>query len=311
MRSPPNHRNRFNRLSAVGGRYRGSEFYYRRGLLCSFLGHLGLLVGMGINILFHDDHQPVVYSVSFEGGSTVGGISQVAQDDKKQPVAPPKKVQVQEQKVEDAEIQKDPVKKPEELKKDDAELSLAKQTPTPKATPTPKPQATPKPTASAASTPKPQPSKAPTPKSTPKPVASRPPTLDEINKRLQQAVQRYTGESTDAGGKTFGSAGTGGSGLGGGKVMPPAFFIYKKLIENQIKGGWRWHDQTQSILAKVCFRISEKGDLSDVRLCQASGNREYDESIFRAVVKANPLPPPPPEVYQYFREVNMTFTPVD
>lgn len=262
----------------------------------------GLLAYQGFADL-SDFGRPIVYSVTLDGGGTVGAIAQTPKDNKKSPIAPPKKVEAKSSKSAIPEVKQNKVEKVREVapkKESDAEVSLAKPTPAPK--PTPKPQPSPKP----------MPKEKPKPKSTPAPPAPKKAeklSLGEINERLQQAVQRYTGESTDAGGQGFGSAGGSGSGLGGGVVRPPEFFQYQKLLETFVKSGWRWHDQSASLTARVCFSIDSRGTLSDIRLCGSSGNGSYDSSIIRAVEKANPVPPPPIAVMEYFREVRMTFTP--
>src|SRR5690606_30181508 len=198
---------------------------------------------------------------------------------------------------------KEPVTPPKKV--DDAEVSLADK----KKVTKPKEE-------------KPKPKEAPTPaKSTkkemppPKKSESKPKELSvaEINKLLEKATQRYTGESTDAGGTGFGSAGGGTTkrGGGGGELRPPEFFSYRSTIEYAIKSGWRWHDTAAPLEARVCFEITRAGDIRNVQLCGSSGNREYDDSALRAVHKATPLPPPPESVYQFFQQVRLVFSPTD
>ncbi len=277
--------------------HRGQEkSLYLRGLLLSSIGHLGLFLGIFSNLgQGIQSTPPIIYSVSLEGGKSLGGISQVSRVNKKEDLAPPKKVQDQKTAPREQRVEKD------------AEVSLneEKKKPTPAPTPEPTPKQTPKPQ----STPKPKATPAPPVKvkATPKPVVKKEPTLEEINKKLQQAVQRYAGESSQAGGQGFGAGKLGGSGMGGGVQRPPAFFHYLKTLETYIKSGWRWHDDRAALESRVCFAISEQGELSQIELCGASGNHEYDDSVLRALYKANPVPPPPAEVYEYFKQVRMTF----
>ena len=256
--------------------------YFHASLTLSALAHLLLAIGLFSGGFFGPDRfiPPVIYSVTVEAGKSVGGISQVPEPKKKTQMAPPKNVAPPKME----EVEKAPK---------DAELSLAKETPKP----TPKPKATPPPQKKAEA-------QKPTPKPTPKE-----PSLDEINKKLSQAMQRYLGESTDAGGKGFGAASTGGAGMGGGAARPPEFFTYKKLLEDRIKGGWRWFDTSSPLVAQVEFAISPNGAVSDVRIVKRSGSPEFDESVERAVQKGNPLPSPPSSVYSFFRVVRMTFDP--
>lgn len=282
----------------------------KRGFLFSLSAHVALLY----IALFHltPDNtafiQPEIYSVTFEGGKKLGGIAQVPAKNADKQLAPPKLVKEQEPQPPKVEV-KEPAKKEPAVEQPpevpDAEVSLSESTPVPTATPKPKATQKPKPPA-ATPTPKivkKQPAK---PTAAPKP---KEPSLSDINKQLEQAMQRYRGESSRAGGTGFGAARIGGSGMGGGVVRPPEFFAYLRVLEGQIKQGWKWYDNTTPLIAQVVFRISENGDISDIRISSSSGISGFDDSVLRAVKKASPVPPPPPIVYEYFREVRMTFDP--
>jgi len=131
----------------------------------------------------------------------------------------------------------------------------------------------------------------------------------EINSQYQQAMQRYLGESTDAGGKGFGGDGRGGKGMGGGLVRPPEWFLYKDLLESYIKRGWNWFDPTAALQTTVTFEISQAGEISNIKLLRSSGNAPYDESVLRAISKASPVPAPPPMFYNDFKFVELDFEP--
>lgn len=253
------------------------------GLVFSVLGHaLALLLFLGaIGPGLKNIGTPIVYSVSIEGGKSLGGISQLAKDDKPSRMAPPKaasepqKPEQVSSKDKEAEISlaEEKKRKAEEEKRVKEEEERKK-----------KLQATPKPT--------------------------RTPTAAEISKRLAAAVQRYTGESSDAGGQGFGAGALGGSGMGGGLLRPPAFFEYRDRLKEHIKSGWRWYDTTSELIAVIEFQIEPDGRLEGVRLVSGSGNSEYDDSVYRAVLKSSPVPVPPLEVYQdFFRKVTMRFDP--
>ncbi len=196
---------------------------------------------------------------------------------------------------EDPKLTKDTPK--EEKAPDDAEVSI-REKPAPSVKPTvlPTKVATPKPTAK------------PTAKATPKPTP-KPPTQADVNKDYQKAMQRYLGESTAAGGKNFGAAIPGVKGMGGGSQISAEEKAYYLALQSHVKRGWRWYDTTVPYLAKATFRISPTGELTDVHLVQGSGVREFDDSVLRALAKANPVPRPPEKVYSKFSFVEMTFNP--
>ncbi|RME58219.1 MAG: TonB C-terminal domain-containing protein [Candidatus Dadabacteria bacterium] len=96
---------------------------------------------------------------------------------------------------------------------------------------------------------------------------------------------------------------------GGGIYRPPEFFTYLDTLEEYLKKEWRWHNPEAKLKAAVCFNIAPSGAISNISLCQSSGSKEFDESVLRAVYKANPVPSPPPKVYIYFKKVKIIFEP--
>ncbi len=284
--------------------------YTRVALLGSAFGHSVLLYLMlvGLRSGIGDIPEQVVYSVTMEGSNTLGGVQQVPKEDKKSEKAPPKNVRQevpQEKEKAKTPTEKDTKQVVEEQKVDDAEVSL-KEKATPE--PTPKVKPTPQPTPKAESKPQPK----ATPKTAPvtqKQAAKTPNATQNLNKNFEAALQRYLGESTNAGGQGFGGDGRGGTGMGGGVVKPPEWFLYKDQLEIAIKRGWNWHDNSKPLTASVSFKMTQAGALSDVRLVRSSGNAYYDESVIRAVNKASPVPAPPPQFYNDFKFVELDFTP--
>lgn len=286
--------------------------YFNIGISSSLLGHVLLFLLLVVQL--GDDSQdwgkPIIYSISLEGGKNLGGISQIPTRQDKQPPAPPKNVSAPPPKEEKKEEEVKEEAKPEEKASEpveDAEVSLKepkKETPP---TPAPKVENTPKkaePT-KAVKPPKKEPSKAPSPK-------PKQPSTKEIDKQLQQAMQRYLGESTEANGKGFGAGSLGGKGFGGGRQKPPEFFTYRAILKDHVKRGWKWFDTASSLTAEVSFEISPEGTLYRIEIVRSSGNREFDESVLRAVSKASPVPAPPQSVYESdFKWVRMTFDPKD
>jgi protein TonB len=278
-------------------RYLGiNDPFMRAGLTISTFAHLAVLVGLTVGSLLGSDRIPpqVIYSVTLEGGKSLGGLAQTAKKEKTQ-MAPPKKIQEpQKTTPAKAEEKKVAIKKPEpkpepkkvEPKKEEVKL---------------KPKEIQK---------KPEPKKAPPPKKVePKKQPAAKESQADIDKRLQQAVQRYTGESTAAGGAGFGAGRLGGEGMGGGVQRPPEFFTYKGVLEDFLKAGWRWYDPNANLQALVSFEMKPTGELFNVKLVASSGVSQYDESVLRAVQKASPVPMPPENVYQFFKEVRITFVP--
>jgi TonB family protein len=273
-----------------------SKNHFSFGLCSSLLLHaLGAYLTFFVATPAPSTGSPIVYSVSIEGGKSLGGISQVNRSKSPAQLAPPKNVSSSEPAV-PVLTTASSLPKPRDV--ENAEISLA----TPKPTASAAPKATPH-----ASKLAPKASAKPTAKASPKPPKK--PTMAEVNEEYQKAMQRYVGESSDAGGKGFGAAALGGRGMGGGTVRPPEFFTYLNLLKSRIKQGWRWYDPSTALTTQLVFQISVDGRILDVRIDRSSGNSEFDASVVRAINKASPLPPPPTSVYEYFKSIRMIFDP--
>lgn len=117
----------------------------------------------------------------------------------------------------------------------------------------------------------------------------------------------YNGESANAGGQGWGAAALGGKGMGGGSVRPLEFVVYVNQLEQHIKGGWRWIKGGERFVSVVSMRLAPSGVVQSASVQRSSGNTQFDESALRAVYKASPVPPPPDNLYEQFREARITF----
>ncbi len=278
---------------------------YSFALATSLVGHGIMVILMLVSFKSAGNFSSgIVYSVTIEGGKQIGGISQLAQSDKKASLAPPKNVS---DKSEELEQKKNPpdTKEPE-VKAEDAEVSLAEKRKEEERKKREAERTEQEKKKAQERKKKEEEDKKKKAEDAKKKASAQP---ADVSKDYQKALQRYLGESTEAGGKGFGAAKLGGSGMGGGVLRPPEFFTYRQILRNRVKSGWKWFDTSSALMANVTFSIAEDGTLSNVRIAQSSGNREYDDSVLRAVYKASPVPPPPQSVYEFFRDVSMTFDP--
>lgn len=278
-------------------RFPKEDDQYRFGLTVSIFGHIAialfLIFGGGI---FNGDLPPAeIYSVTLEGGKKLGGKTLVP--DKDEDIKTPPKAVQDAQKKETEQSSKDDKKK-EELDPKDAEISL-NQKPTPEPTKKAKPTVTPGKTAS--------PPKAATPKAKASPTPKKESKAD-IDEGYQSAVTKFL-ESVDAGGQDYGAARIGGEKGGGGVVRSPEFVRYMDALRRHVRSRFTWNDDKSALSATIVFEISPTGQISNTELYKSSGSREYDTASLRAIERSNPLPPPPPSVYNDFRVTRMTLVP--
>ena len=278
---------------------------YSVALATSLVGHvLMAILLLGSFNTAANFSSGIVYSVTLEGGKQIGGLAQLAQSEKQTVLAPPKNVSETSEELETkkpAQETKEPEVKPEE-----AEVSLAEKRKEEERKRLDQERVDQE-RRKAEEQKKKQEEENRRKADEAKRKATAQPA--DISKDYQKALQRYLGESTEAGGKGFGAAKLGGNGMGGGVLRPPEFFTYRQILRNRVKSGWNWFDTSAALMAIVRFRIAEDGTISNVRIVQSSGNREYDDSVLRGVYKASPVPAPPASVYEFFRDVSMNFDP--
>jgi TonB family protein len=111
--------------------------------------------------------------------------------------------------------------------------------------------------------------------------------------------------------------GPGPQSLGGGASVQAwgdlgAGDSYLGLVQSKI--GRRWQPSAAStqgravLEAIVSFRISASGEILEPAIFQASGLSVYDREALRAVVEANPLPPPPARFRAAGLSIQFSFT---
>ncbi len=128
-----------------------------------------------------------------------------------------------------------------------------------------------------------------------------------IREAMSNAKDQYSGESARAGGRGFGAGRVGGNGMGGGTLRSAEFIRYQNALHDHVKSSWSWGLRGSSLMAKIEVFLREDGVVQSAKILVGSGNRNFDQSILRAVHKSSPVPAPPPHLYNQFRSVNITF----
>jgi colicin import membrane protein len=129
--------------------------------------------------------------------------------------------------------------------------------------------------------------------------------LSDLARQIKS--KQYEGESVNAGGEGFGAARLGGQAGGGGTLAPYAKVAYQNELQEHVKAGWRWMLRTDRLRTLVRVKIEANGNIADVRIEQSSGNSNFDDSVVRAVRKASPVPAPPKEFFNDFSDVRFWF----
>ena len=306
------------------------QFSYLIGILLSLILHL--LIG-GLSLVLLESRAadaaraPQVFSVTLEGGETIGGITQVPEEigKKEKKPLPGSVPETSSSREEEAELAKEEkklekpsvVQDPEETAKKKAleekkakELKLKQEAEKKKRDLEKKK----KEEAEAKKRKAEEERKKKIEERKAKELARK-----RTNQRLKELARRararesgamessYKGESSDGGGTGFGAAKSGQGGMGGGTLTSFQKLRYQAALKDHVKAGWRWLPGSKKLRASVMIRLLSNGSIQDVRIEVSSGNSQFDESVVRAVRKADPVPPPPPELYSEFSSVRIRF----
>jgi colicin import membrane protein len=106
----------------------------------------------------------------------------------------------------------------------------------------------------------------------------------------------------------------GGMGAGGvGKKTLELLDIYNTEIWDRIQKNWAFSEEMAGgrtdLEATIIVKIMKKGEIRDVWFEKRSGNAYFDDSVFKAVKKSDPLPPLPESFRGPFYEVGLRFNP--
>ena len=85
------------------------------------------------------------------------------------------------------------------------------------------------------------------------------------------------------------------------------FTEYQRKVVNAIRRNWVWSGENRNQRALVQFSITDKGEVTGIRITEPSGDKLYDESVLLALSKSSPLPAPPAIHRKDFSLVELNF----
>ncbi len=155
----------------------------------------------------------------------------------------------------------------------------------------------------------------------PKKVAKAKPPAKSYSKdvtakiaKIRERHKKKTGTTSEKTGT--GNGGTGqrpGSGLGAGRYSAAIRFYKNNVIPNRINKNWTLSENLLGrrfgLRAVVVIRIMQNGKINDMWFEKKSGDRYFDDSVRKAIMKSNPLRELPNDYPDPFYEVELEFTP--
>ncbi|MEI6126006.1 MAG: TonB family protein, partial [Pseudomonadota bacterium] len=103
---------------------------------------------------------------------------------------------------------------------------------------------------------------------------------------------------------------TGGG--GGGGTTNLRFSLYYRTIWNKIQQAWvlpPYDKKSGHLETIVVITISREGKILGMEFEKKSGDENLDNSVIRAIKKADPLPPFPPDLKESVMEIGIRFIP--
>ena len=110
-----------------------------------------------------------------------------------------------------------------------------------------------------------------------------------------------------------GPANAGGGGGGGDPQSLQIIEVYRIEVAYQIERNWAFSPQlaggAKDLEARVVFKVLPNGEITDIQFTEKSDNEYLDDSVYRAVVKSNPVLPHPAGIGRPYITVGIRFTP--
>jgi len=133
--------------------------------------------------------------------------------------------------------------------------------------------------------------------------------------RIKADVERREGEERlkSKGEPARQSVGTTADGTGQAGRVGELIDIYRVEIAYQIQKNWAFPDQLaggrSDLQTMLVFKIMPNGEIQGLFFTDRSGNRNFDESAYRAVMKTNPVDPHPAGIIRPYVQMGLRFTP--
>jgi len=139
-----------------------------------------------------------------------------------------------------------------------------------------------------------------------KEVAKKEPNFEEVKEKVIKELQKKVETGKEVAG--VGSPGDGQGSIFGTSGLGRLANLYALRLKEQIQNEWgipSYIPRDGSLQTVVAFKIDSSGRVYDVRVEERSGNAAFDDFCVKAIYKAAPLTPPPPELLREVTQEGM------
>lgn len=88
--------------------------------------------------------------------------------------------------------------------------------------------------------------------------------------------------------------------------FPKSFYDYASILKKEIHQYWSKNNKRPDLRAIISASVSKNGNLNNIKIKTSSGDKDFDQLCVKSIEVAK-VPPPPIEVYHYFKSVSFTF----
>lgn len=89
--------------------------------------------------------------------------------------------------------------------------------------------------------------------------------------------------------------------------VDPEFLRYSQAVQAKVKGNWKPPQSSTALKSSVLVSLKADGGISEAVIENSSGNIQFDAQVLEAVKGAAPLPAPPRQHYESFKQIRLWF----
>ena len=135
--------------------------------------------------------------------------------------------------------------------------------------------------------------------------------IDELKSKVEE--EKVNRPQKSAAGTDAKTASLSGDGQEAAGRRAELIDIYRVEVAYQIQKNWAFPDQfaedAADLQTMLVFKILPNGEITDLFFTDRSGNKYFDESAYRAVMKSNPVSPHPKGLSEPYVQMGLRFTP--
>lgn len=88
---------------------------------------------------------------------------------------------------------------------------------------------------------------------------------------------------------------------------------YRMVVAYEVHSNWEFPSELigipSDLKARLIFKVMPNGEIKDLFFDKRSGNNDFDDSVYKAIMKSNPVDPHPKSISEPYVTMGLRFTP--